>query len=35
MVDVENVLHLLDKERSADGIVTKFVPKFALKVLWP
>jgi len=34
MVDSGNVLHLLDKERSADGWVA-FVPKLALKGLWP
>jgi len=34
MVDAENVLHLLDKERSADGRMA-FVPKLALKGLRP
>jgi len=34
MVDAENVLHLLDEERSADGRVA-FIPKLALKGLRP
>jgi len=34
MVDSDNVLHLLEKEHSADGRVA-FVPRLALKGLWP